>query len=114
MATWYRPIVTGSSHRRYARQKHVARKPELWLCIESVRPITPIALLAIVPSRIDVPSGPVKGIVTSIASILLVRDGDHWKIANFHNTRREATQSDHLAINEKPSKIKLLQDDESE
>lgn len=66
--------------------------------IESVRTITPNAVLAIVPSRIDVPSGPVKGIVLSVASVLLVRDGDRWKLANFHNTRREATQGDHLSI----------------
>lgn len=66
--------------------------------IESVRAIAPDAVLAIVPSRIDAPTGPVKGTVLSIASILLVRDGERWKLANFHNTRREATQRDHLAI----------------
>ncbi len=66
--------------------------------IESVRFISPGASLVIAPSRIDVPSGPVKGIVLSIASILFVRDSDGWKLANFHNTRREATQADHLAI----------------
>jgi uncharacterized protein (TIGR02246 family) len=66
--------------------------------IESVRVISPTAALVIAPSRIDLPSGPVKGIVLSIASILLVRDNDRWKLANFHNTRREATEADHLAI----------------
>ena len=66
--------------------------------IESVRMIAPDAALAIVTSRLDIPSGPVKGIVSSIASVLLVRDGDRWRLANFHNTRREATQSDHLSI----------------
>jgi len=66
--------------------------------IESVRTISPTAALVIAPSRIDLPSGPVKGIVLSIASILFVRDDDHWKLANFHNTRREATEADHLAI----------------
>jgi uncharacterized protein (TIGR02246 family) len=66
--------------------------------IQSVRFISPGASLAIAPSRIDIPSGPVKGIVLSIASILFVRDDERWRLANFHNTRREATQSDHLAI----------------
>jgi len=66
--------------------------------IESVRSISPNAVLVIAPSRIDLPSGPVKGIVLSIASILFVRDGDDWKLANFHNTRREATEAHHLAI----------------
>ncbi len=66
--------------------------------IESVRTISPTASLVIAPSRLDIPSGPVKGIVLSIASILLVRDDEGWKLANFHNTRREATEADHLAI----------------
>lgn len=66
--------------------------------IQSVRFVSPTASLVIAPSRIDVPSGPVKGVVLSIASILFVRDDDRWKLVNFHNTRREATQADHLAI----------------
>ena len=66
--------------------------------IESIRVISPAAALVIAPSRLDVPAGPVKGIVLSVASILLVRDDDRWQIANFHNTRREATEADHLAI----------------
>lgn len=66
--------------------------------VESVRMITPAALLAIVPSRVDVPSGPVKGIVATIATVLLVRESDRWRVASFHNTRRESTQPDHLSI----------------
>lgn len=66
--------------------------------LESVRRISPNVALAIVPSRIDAPSGPVKGVVLSVATIVLVRDGDRWKVAHFHNTRREATQTDHLSI----------------
>ncbi len=66
--------------------------------IESVRAISPTAALVIAPSRIDLPSGPVKGTVLSIASILFVRNDNRWKLANFHNTRREATEADHLAI----------------
>lgn len=66
--------------------------------IQSVRFISPEASLAIAPSRLDVPSGPVKGSVSSIASILFVRDEGGWKLANFHNTRREATQADHLTV----------------
>ncbi len=66
--------------------------------IASVRAISPNAVLAIAPSQIDIPSGPVKGIVLAVASVLLVRNGDGWKLANFHNTRREATEADHLGI----------------
>jgi len=66
--------------------------------IESVRVVSPAAALVIAPSRVDVPSGPVKGIISSIASILLVRDDRRWQLANFHNTRREATEPDHLAV----------------
>lgn len=66
--------------------------------IESIRVVSPTAALVIAPSLIDIPSGPVKGIVLSVASILLVYDDDRWKLANFHNTRREATEADHLAI----------------
>lgn len=66
--------------------------------IQDVRNISPDSVLVIAPGNVDVPSGSVKGIVSTVASILLTRDGDRWKIANFQNTRREATQSDHLAI----------------
>lgn len=66
--------------------------------IENVRSIAPDSVLVIAPGQVDVPAGPVKGIVSTVASILLLRDGDRWKIASFHNTRREATQADHLAI----------------
>ena len=66
--------------------------------IERIRVITPNSVLAIVPSRIDIPSGPVKGIVLSIASVLLTLNGNRWMVASFHNTRREATQKDHLSI----------------
>jgi hypothetical protein len=55
-------------------------------------------LLAIVPSRVEVPSGPVKGIVAAIATVLLVRGDDRWRVASFHNTRRESTLPDHLSI----------------
>ncbi len=66
--------------------------------IESARTIAPDAVLVIAPAHVDIPAGPVKGIVSTVASILLTRDGTRWYIANFHNTRREATQGDHLAI----------------
>jgi uncharacterized protein (TIGR02246 family) len=67
--------------------------------IESVRRISPTAALVVAPARVDLPSGPVEGIVLSIASILFVRDDEgRWKLANFHNTRREATQARHLDI----------------
>jgi uncharacterized protein (TIGR02246 family) len=66
--------------------------------IEHVRPLSDDLLVVISPSRLDIPAGPVKGIVLSIATLLFVRDGERWKIASFHNTRREATATDHIAV----------------
>ncbi len=66
--------------------------------IESVRTIAPNAALVVAPARVDIPSGPVKGIVATVASVLLMHSNGGWKVANFQNTRREATESDHLAI----------------
>lgn len=66
--------------------------------IESVRTIAPNAVLVVAPARVDIPSGPVKGIVATVASVLLMHSNGGWKVANFQNTRREATESDHLAI----------------
>ena len=68
------------------------------LTIESVRTIAPNAVLVVTPALVDIPAGPVKGTVSTVASILFARTGDQWKIAHFQNTRREATQLDHIAI----------------
>ncbi len=66
--------------------------------IESARAIGSDAVLAIVPGHLEIPEGPVKGAVLTVASVLLLRDGSEWKIANFHNTRRDSTQPSHLSV----------------
>jgi uncharacterized protein (TIGR02246 family) len=95
-------IYTKGSRAVAALHEKIFRGPyrdsSVTFTIERLRPITKDAVIAIVPSRIDAPSGPVQGIVLSIATVLLVRDSGVWKVANFHNTRREATQADHLSI----------------
>jgi uncharacterized protein (TIGR02246 family) len=66
--------------------------------IESVRPVSPRSLIVIAPARVDIPAGAVQGMVSTIASVLFVQEPDGWKIASFHNTRREASQSNHGAV----------------
>jgi uncharacterized protein (TIGR02246 family) len=70
----------------------------LTFSIEHVRPVSPDAVLAIVPGELQVPSGPVQGLVRTIATVLFVREGAEWYVASFQNTRREATQANHSAI----------------
>ncbi len=66
--------------------------------IEQVRPVSPDAVLAIVPGELQIPSGPVQGVVRTVATALFVREGPEWFVASFQNTRREATQANHSAI----------------
>lgn len=66
--------------------------------VDKVRPISNDAVLAIVPGELQIPSGPVQGVVRTVATVLFVRDGSEWRVASFQNTRREATQQNHAAI----------------
>ena len=66
--------------------------------IDHLRQTSADSVLVIAPSRLDIPAGPVKGTVLSIASVLLVRDGERWAVAHFHNTRREASAADHTQV----------------
>lgn len=70
----------------------------LTFSIEHVRPVSPDAVLAIVPGELQIPSGPVQGLVRTVATALFVREGAEWYVASFQNTRREATQANHSAI----------------
>ncbi len=65
---------------------------------QHVRSLSDDAVLAIVPNAVQVPSGPVAGTVSCIATMLFVRGDDGWYVASFHNTKREATQPNHTAI----------------
>ena len=66
--------------------------------VDKVRPLSNDAVLAIVPGELQIPSGPVQGVVKTVATVLFVRDGSEWRVASFQNTRREATQQNHSAI----------------
>jgi uncharacterized protein (TIGR02246 family) len=65
--------------------------------IEHVRVVSPDAILAVVPGELDIPAGPVKGHVKTVATMLLVRDGSAWRAASFQNTKREATAANYTA-----------------
>jgi uncharacterized protein (TIGR02246 family) len=62
--------------------------------VDSVRRISGDAVLAIVPGEVQIPAGPARGSVITVATVLVARDGADWKIASFHNTKRESTAAD--------------------
>jgi uncharacterized protein (TIGR02246 family) len=65
---------------------------------EHVRVLSDDAVLAIAPNEVRVPSGPVAGTVSAIATMLFVRSEGDWYLASFHNTKRAATEANHTAI----------------
>jgi hypothetical protein len=42
--------------------------------------------MAVASATLDVPAGPLKGIHNSRFTMLIVEQGDDWRIAAFHNT----------------------------
>jgi uncharacterized protein (TIGR02246 family) len=66
--------------------------------LEHERTLTPDAILAIVSGELQVPSGPVQGLVRTVATVLFVREDGEWRVASFQNTKREATQPNHAEI----------------
>jgi uncharacterized protein (TIGR02246 family) len=66
--------------------------------IEHVRVLSPNLVLAIVLGTLQIPSGPVQGVVKTIATMLFVRADSEWRVASFQNTKREATAPNHSAI----------------
>ncbi len=60
--------------------------------IEHVRVVSNDAVVAIVPGDLEIPSGPVKGHLKTVATALFVREGSEWHVASFQNTKREATE----------------------
>ncbi len=65
---------------------------------QQARMLSAEMILVIAASQVDIPAGPVKGIVRTVATVLLQRVSSAWKIALFHNTRVEATQARHSEI----------------
>ena len=59
--------------------------------IDAVRTVSDDSVMAIVPGELQIPAGPARGTVKTVATVLVSRDGPEWKIATFHNTKREST-----------------------
>lgn len=57
------------------------------------------SVLAHVRSQVTTPSGPMEGILRTLASVVFVNGPAGWKILTFHNTREEANKPVPKAIN---------------
>ena len=55
--------------------------------IEALRSLRDGVALAHVRAVLQVPEGPMAGELRALATAVLVREGDAWKIAAFHNTK---------------------------
>jgi hypothetical protein len=40
----------------------------------------------------DIPKGPVKGHLSTVATMLFIREAAGWRLARFHNSKRESTE----------------------
>ena len=58
--------------------------------IEGLRSLRDGVALAHVRAELHVPNGPMAGELRALATAVLVREGDAWKIAAFHNTKEQA------------------------
>jgi uncharacterized protein (TIGR02246 family) len=54
--------------------------------LELARELAPGVIMAVASATLDVPGGPLKGIHNSRFTMLIVEQGDDWRIAAFHNT----------------------------
>jgi uncharacterized protein (TIGR02246 family) len=54
--------------------------------LDKAREVAPGTVLAVASSTLDVPGGPLTGIHNARFTMLIVEDGDVWRIAAFHNT----------------------------
>ena len=55
--------------------------------LDGARAVGDDVILARSTSRLDVPAGPLAGVINAVNSIVLVRTDDEWRAASFHNTR---------------------------
>lgn len=58
--------------------------------VKAVRRLNDDIAIAHISARLQVPSGPLAGELAALATAVLVRDGDAWRIVAFHNTREQA------------------------
>ena len=58
--------------------------------VKAVRALNDDIAIAHIGARLQVPSGPLAGELSALATAVIVRDGDAWRIVAFHNTREQA------------------------
>lgn len=59
--------------------------------VRQARELDERVILVHVDARLSVPAGPLAGEIPALASLALVRDGDEYRVATFHNTQVAAT-----------------------
>ena len=67
------------------------------LPLKSVRLVGNGVAIAVLHPEVQVPAGPFKGTVQTVATATLVRTGQSWQIASFHNTRRNSPSDETIA-----------------
>ena len=67
------------------------------LPIKSLRSLGSGVAVAVLLPEVQVPAGPFKGTVQTVATATLVRAGQPWRVASFHNTRRDSPTEETLA-----------------
>ena len=70
----------------------------LTFSIEDIRIVSDDAIVAIVPGEMDIPAGPVKGHLSTVATMLFIKETAGWRVASFHNTKRESTEPRHNQV----------------
>lgn len=64
------------------------------LVTERTRFLTPGIVLTQAAAEVQVPAGPLQGVVRGFVTMVLVRAGQEWLVASFQNTRREGSAPD--------------------
>ena len=54
--------------------------------VTDARQLAPDVILAHTTARLSVPGGPLAGEHAATQTLVIVREGDAWKVAGFHNT----------------------------
>jgi uncharacterized protein (TIGR02246 family) len=57
------------------------------IALDGARAVGDNVVLARGRSTLDVPAGPLAGVINAVNSTVLVRADDEWRAASFHNTR---------------------------
>ncbi|MEA2787030.1 MAG: hypothetical protein QOF71_3134 [Candidatus Eremiobacteraeota bacterium] len=58
--------------------------------VKAIRQLNDDVAIAHISARLKIPSGPMAGELAALATAVLVREGDAWRIVAFHNTREQA------------------------